>query len=50
VNPETVEALSIADFFFLDACYYLTHNVDQPRPDLLVVTCGGCGNSYLPLA
>jgi len=49
VTPETVEALSIADFFFLDACYHLTHDVDQSRPDLLVVNCQECGSSYLPL-
>jgi hypothetical protein len=50
LTPEIVEALSIADFFFLDACYHLTHDVDQPRPDLLVVNCERCGNPYLPLA
>jgi hypothetical protein len=49
VTPERVESLSIADFLFLDACYCLTHDVDQPRPDALVVACEACGGSYLPL-
>lgn len=49
VTPERVEGLSIADFIFLDACYYLTHYVDQPRPDALLVSCQACSGSYLPL-
>jgi hypothetical protein len=49
VTPERVEGLSVADFFFLDACYYLTHYVDQPRPDALLVSCENCSGSYLPL-
>lgn len=50
VTPERVEALSLADFLFLDAAYDLTHHVDQPRPDALVATCEDCGGAYLPLA
>ena len=50
VSPGMVEGLSIADFGFLDACYYLTHYADQPRPDAMVVTCAGCGGRYLALS
>jgi hypothetical protein len=49
VTPERVEGLSIGDFFFLDACHFFTHSVDQPRADALVVTCESCGGDYLPL-
>ena len=49
VTPERVEGLCVADFFFLDAAYYLTHHVAQPRPDALAVDCEDCGGSYLPL-
>lgn len=49
VTPELVENLAIADFLHLDACYYLTHNVDQPRSDSLVVSCEHCAGRSVPL-
>jgi hypothetical protein len=49
VTAQRVEDLSLADFLFLDAAYFLTHHADQPRPDALVVTCEDCGGEYLPL-
>jgi hypothetical protein len=49
VTPERVEDLALADFIFLDAAYSLTHDVDQPRPDALLVPCEACGGEYLPL-
>lgn len=49
LTPEDVEALSIADFLFLDATYFLTHYVDQPSASSLVTACESCGGEYLPL-
>jgi hypothetical protein len=49
VTPERIESMSLADFSFLDASYFLTHNVDQLRSDAMVVECAVCGGRYLPL-
>jgi hypothetical protein len=50
LTPERIEALSIVDHLFLDAAYFLTHYADQPSAEAMVVTCEGCGGTYLPLA
>jgi hypothetical protein len=49
LTPENIEALSIADFLFLDAAYFLTHYVDQPSAAALVTACASCGGEYVPL-
>jgi len=49
LSTADVDALSIADFFFLDTSYELLHYVDQPRPEALVVTCENCHGRYLAL-
>ena len=49
LTPERIEALSLADFLFLDAAYFLTHYADQPTSEALVLTCEACGGRYLPL-
>jgi hypothetical protein len=49
LTPERIEELSIADFLFLDAAYFLTHYAGQPTPEALVVTCEACTGRYLPI-
>jgi hypothetical protein len=48
VTPESIEALPIIDFFFLDSAYYLTHNVPV-RAGQLDIRCETCGGIFLPV-
>jgi hypothetical protein len=46
---DTVAALPLCDFLFLDNAYHLTHRVPVPTDTSLLLKCGGCGGRFLPV-
>jgi hypothetical protein len=46
---ETVAALPLCDFLFLDNAYHLTHRVPVPGDTSLLLKCGDCGGRFLPV-
>jgi hypothetical protein len=48
-SPGLIEAMPLADFYFLDTLHYVTTAADASGRSRTVIACERCGQSFLPI-